>query len=236
MTRATMNVFFSLLYNVRSRNLDYVFKVINCLSDDSVYTAHLELLESKGYCEIIEGKKSRGQYLKQLAENVLNETAHKTILFILGQEKFRELKLDMEFEVTSSAENGPFGFTDKQFSSSTRKTVKSFRNAMEVILDKGAEIGVHIVMQLDKPSNFLFSDYVSPKQVYHKFKHLIMLKSDESVSRQLYLNDSIRLETLSKDPDRLRAYYYSDDSGAYTLYTPYKTVEPKEIINLLENI
>ena len=195
-------------------------------------------MEEEGYCEIIEGRKDRGKFLKQLAEDISNETVDNTILLILGQERFRELKMDMEIsqEQSKPSEDGAFGFGGFSFSNegTSSASVKTFKQALELILDKGPEFGVHTIMQLDKPSNFLFSDYISPKLVYQKFKHLIMLKSDESASAQLHLNDNIRLETLSKDLERLRAYYYSEESDTYTLFTPYMELSNDEIINFLK--
>ena len=239
-TRTTMNLFISLISYTQSKGLDYKFKVFNCLSnEDSIYSEHLEMLEEEGYCEIIEGRKDRGKFLKQLSEDISNETAENTILLILGQERFRELKMDMEIaqEQSKPSEDDAFGFGGFSFSNegTSSASVKTFKQALELILDKGPELGVHTIMQLDKPSNFLFSDYISPKLVYQKFKHLIMLKSDESASAQLHLNDNIRLETLSKDLERLRAYYYSEESDTYTLFTPYMELSNDEIMNLLKS-
>lgn len=239
-TRTTMNLFISLILTTKCKGVDIQFKVFNCLSnEDSIYTEQLEMLEEEGYCEIIEGRKDRGKFLKQLAEDISNETAENTILVILGQERFRELKMDMEIsqEQSKSSSDDAFGFGGFSFSneSTSSSSIKTFKQALEFILDKGPELGVHTVMQLDKPSNFLFSDYISPKMVYQKFKHLIMLKSDESVSAQLHLNDNIRLETLSKDLERLRAYYYSEESDTYTLFTPYMELNNEEIMNLLKS-
>lgn len=239
-TRTTMNLFISLISYTQSKGLDYKFKVFNCLSnEDSIYTEQLELLEEEGYCEIIEGRKDRGKFLKQLAEDISNETVENTILLILGQERFRELKMDMEIsnEKKQESSDDAFGFGGFSFSNegTSSSSIKTFKQALELILDKGPELGVHTIMQLDKPSNFLFSDYISPKLVYQKFKHLIMLKSDESASAQLHLNDNIRLEALSKDLERLRAYYYSEESDTYTLFTPYMELSNDEIINLLKS-
>ena len=239
-TRTTMNLFISLILTTKCKGMDIQFKVFNCLSnEDSFYTEQLDLLEEKGYCEIIEGRKDRGKFLKQLAEDVSNETAENTILLILGQERFRELKMDMEIsqEHSKPSSDDAFGFGGFSFSNegTSSSSIKTFKQALEFILDKGPELGVHTVMQLDKPSNFLFSDYISPKMVYQKFKHLIMLKSDESASAQLHLNDNIRLETLSKDLERLRAYYYSEESDTYTLFTPYMELSNEEIMNLLKS-
>lgn len=233
-TRSTMNVFLSLLFNLKHTKKDYNFVVIDCMPDeDSIYTEQLEILQERGMCEVKETKKARGNYLKKLAEDILSEKAENTILLILRQDRFREMKLDMEFDDDDSNSDG-FSLGDYGFSSSKSNKVKSFRQAIDVILNKGSELGVHVIMQLDKPSNFLFSDYVSSKMIYQKFKHLIMLKSDDSVSFQLNLQDHIRLNNLSKEPERLRAYYYSDDSCAYKLVTPYKELSEEELLNVLE--
>lgn len=236
-TRTTMNLFVSLLFAARNSNRGISFKVLNCLpNEDSIYFQQLERLEEEGFCEIIEGRKNRGTFLKQLAEDISNETAKKTILIILGQERFRELKMDWEInESQKLKEDDAFGLGNFSFSNEGSSTqINTFKQAMETILDKGPEQGVHIVMQLDKPSNFLFSDYVTPKMVFEKFKHLVMLRSEETASATLHLNDNIRLETLSKDTERLRAYYYAEESDSYTLFTPYQQLSDNEIMGLLK--
>lgn len=236
-TRTTMNLFLSLLFAARNFNQEISFKVLNCLpNEDSIYSQQLEHLEEEGFCEIIEGRKNRGIFLKQLAESISNEAAKKTILFIFGQERFRELKMDWEInEVQKPKEEDVFGLGSFSFSNESSSTqINTFKQAMEIILDKGSEQGVHVVMQLDKPSNFLFSDYVTPKMVFEKFKHLVMLRSEEVSSAILHLNDNIRLETLSKDTERLRAYYYAEESDSYTLFTPYQQLSNNEIMDLLK--
>lgn len=242
-TRTTMNLLLSLILTSKIKGMNIQFKILNCLSnDDSIYTEQLEKLEEKGLCEIFEGRKDRSQLFKQLADGINNESIEDTILIIFGQERFRELKMDMEIEDVKESKvqnsDDTFGFGDFSFSNqgNASTSVKTFKEALDIILDKGPELGVHTIMQLDKPSNFLFSDYISPKMIYQKFKHLIMLKSEETASVQLHLNDNIRLETLSKDMERLRAYYYSEESDSYTLFTPYMELNNDEFENLLESI
>lgn len=236
-TRTTMNILVSLLFAAREAGRDIAFKVLNCLPDEeSVCSRQLERMEEEGYCEIIEGRKNRGVFLRRLAEDISEGTARETILLILGQERFRELRMDLEIdEAQKRDDESPFGLGDFSFGNGDSPTrVSSFRQAMETILDKGSEQGVHVVMQLDKPSNFLFSDYITPKMVYSKFKHLVMLKSEETASAILRLSDNIRLETLSKDTERLRAYYYAEESDSYTLFTPYQRLDENEILELLK--
>ena len=105
-----------------------------------------------------------------------------------------------------------------------------------MILEKGPDYGVHTLLQLEKASNLLFEDYITPKVVYQKFKHLVMLKSDETAGVTLHLSDDIRLEKLSSDWERLRAYYYAEESDSYTLFTPYMPSKSKDIINMLKTL
>ena len=239
-TRVSMNLLVSLLATCKSREANVDFKVINCLSDDNdKYIGVLDELENAGLVDIIPAKK-RAPLFKQLAEDVLAGNAKETILFILGQDRFRELKLDLELEEESSASddsglmriNSPF-LTD---SSSKKKSVTSFGKAMDVILDKGPEIGVHTIIQLEKASNCLFDDTMTHKTLFQKFKHLILLKADENSTSLWRLSNDIHLENLSKEEDRLRAYYYAEESDTYTLFTPYMPLEGKELKEFIKTL
>ena len=53
------------------------------------------------------------------------------------------------------------------------------------------------------------------------FRHLVMLKSDENAVTTLGLSDDLKLENLSSDIERLRAYYYNEGNDSYTLFTPF---------------
>ncbi len=121
-------------------------------------------------------------------------------------------------------------------SSSSSTSVRTYRDALNMILEKGPDYGVHTLLQIEKASNLLFEDYITPKVVFQKFKHLVMLKSDETAGVTLHLNDDIRLEKLISDWERLRAYYYAEESDSYTLFTPYMPSKSKDIINLLKTI
>lgn len=130
-------------------------------------------------------------------------------------------------------------FLDDDGSSSNNKSVsniKTYREALNIILDKGPDYGVHTLLQIEKINNFLFEDYISSKELFQKFKHLIMLRSDEMTGSRIGLRDDIRLEKLSSDWERLRAYYYAEESDSYTLFTPYMPSKAKDIINLLKTI
>ena len=241
-TRTTMNLFVSLMMSAKLKHKDIDFKVIDCLNNEEGEVHELIYdLENEGYCEIIE-RRQRSRFFKELAQSVQDGTAEETILLILGQDRFRELKMDMELEESNSSQSSDDDdmniLSDNLFgdSSSSSTSVRTYRDALNVILDKGPDFGVHTLLQIEKASNLLFEDYITPKVVFQKFKHLVMLKSDETAGVTLHLNDDIRLEKLSSDWERLRAYYYAEESDSYTLFTPYMPSKSKEIINLLKTI
>lgn len=241
-TRTTMNLFVSLMMSAKLKHKDIAFKVIDCLNNEEGEVHELIFdLENEGYCEIIE-RRQRSKFFKELAQGVQDGTAEETILLILGQDRFRELKMDMELEESNSSKSSDgddmMSISDDFFgdSSSSLTNVRTYRDALNVILEKGPDYGVHTLLQIEKASNLLFEDYITPKVVFQKFKHLVMLKSDETAGVTLHLNDDIRLEKLSSDWERLRAYYYAEESDSYTLFTPYMPSKSKDIINLLKTI
>lgn len=241
-TRTTMNLFVSLMMSAKLKHKDIAFKVIDCLNNEEGEVHELIFdLENEGLCEIIE-RRQRSKFFKDLAQGVLEGTAEETILLILGQDRFRELKMDMELEDGNSSkasdDDDMMSLSDDFFGggSSSSSSVKTYKDALNVILEKGPDYGVHTLLQIEKASNLLFEDYITPKVVFQKFKHLVMLKSEETAGVTLHLNDDIRLEKLSSDWDRLRAYYYAEESDNYTLFTPYMPSKSKDIINLLKTL
>lgn len=241
-TRTTLNMFISLMMSAKLKHKDIAFKVIDCLNNEEG-EVHEQIfdLENEGYCEIIE-RRQRSKFLKDLALGVLDGTAEETILLILGQDRFRELKMDMELEESKSSKSSDgddmMSISDDFFGSgdSSSSNIRTYRDALNVILDKGPDYGVHTLLQIEKATNLLFEDYITPKVVFQKFKHLVMLRSDETTSVTLHLNDDIRLEKLSSDWERLRAYYYAEESDSYTLFTPYMPSDAKTIIHLMNTI
>lgn len=241
-TRTTLNMYVSLMMSAKLKHKDIAFKVIDCLNTEEGEVHELIFdLENEGYCEIID-RRQRSKFFKDLAQAVLDGTAEETILLILGQDRFRELKMDMELEESNSSKSSNdedmMSISDDFFGSgdSSTSNIRTYRDALNVILDKGPDYGVHTLLQIEKASNLLFEDYITPKVVFQKFKHLVMLKSDETAGVTLHLNDDIRLEKLSSDWERLRAYYYAEESDSYTLFTPYMPSKSKDILNLLKAI
>jgi hypothetical protein len=211
--------------SLRISNKDVKIKVINCLPTDQKNTTKmLKDLASKGEIELLDPS-SCGAELQSIATSIKNRDAEQMVLYILGQERFRELRMDMEIasEKPASAADD-FGFDSSMFSGggdSGDAAFNSYQKVIEYILKNGAEVGVHVILQIDKPKQLLFSDYLSAKEFFNMFHHLIMLKSDENAVNTLGMSDDLRLENLSSDIERLRAIYYNETNNSYTLFTPF---------------
>ena len=211
--------------SLRISNKDVKIKVINCLPTDQKNTTKmLKDLASKGEIELLDHS-SCGAELQSIATSIKNRDAEQMVLYILGQERFRELRMDMEIaseKPTSAADD--FGFDSSMFSGggdSGDAAFNSYQKVIEYILKNGAEVGVHVILQIDKPKQLLFADYMSAKDFFNMFHHLIMLKSDENAVNTLGMSDDLRLENLSSDIERLRAIYYNEANNSYTLFTPF---------------
>ena len=215
--------------SLRISNKNVKIKVINCLPDEQRNTNKLlKDLAGKGEIELL-NPATCGEELRSIATSIKNRDAEQTVLYILGQERFRELRMDMEIERSSMLVNGD-NFGDMDFGMSLGYSNKrnddtdfnSYQKAIEYILKNGAEVGVHVVVQIDKPSSLLFSEYTpTSKEFFSMFHHLVMLRSDEKALGGLGLSDDLKLENLSSDIERLRAIYYNDTNNSYTLFTPF---------------
>lgn len=221
-TRTVVNIIQSIIKS--SHNLDDLkIYVIDCLrNDDGKYQDYLDDWCNEGSIEIIK-QKNKASFFHKMAKDILSGVAGNSIVVILGQDRFRELKLNLELEdsLDSTPDESGLGSINISFDHINDDSVKTYSDAVRIILEKGPETGVHTVLQLEKASNYLFMEYLNTKELYKSFKHLVLLKSDPSTTSQLRLDDDIRLERLSKDEDRLRAYYYSEEIDNYTLFTPY---------------
>lgn len=210
--------------SLRISNKNIKIKVINCLSEEQRNTTKmLNDWENKGEIELLNPQNCGGE-LVNIANSIMERTAEPTVLYILGQERFRELRMDMEIAFTKpTVAADDFGFDSSMFTAgdSGSMNFNSYQKAIEYILKNGAEVGVHVILQIDKPKQLLFSDYMSAKDFFNMFHHLIMLKSDENAVNSLGMSDDLKLENLSSDIERLRAIYYNETNNSYTLFTPF---------------
>lgn len=210
--------------SLRISNKNIKIKVINCLyAEQRNTTKMLNDWENKGEIELLNPQNCGGE-LVNIANSIMERTAEPTVLYILGQERFRELRMDMEIAFTKpTVAADDFGFDSSMFTAgdSGSMNFNSYQKAIEYILKNGAEVGVHVILQIDKPKQLLFSDYMSAKDFFNMFHHLIMLKSDENAVNSLGMSDDLKLENLSSDIERLRAIYYNETNNSYTLFTPF---------------
>lgn len=224
--RTATEIFLSTLYSARAAGRDTDFVVIDCNSsdDDTPYQNIFDVLEDKGIIRQVFGRQ-RGDLLVQLGEDVRANKANETVILIMGQEKWRELRNDKELETRQSDEQATVGgpsFLGGMSFGAGRSAQKTYRTELQYLLENGSEQGVHFILQVDKPQNLLGGQNISQQFVKKLFRHWIMLRSASEAALALRLRDDIRLETLSDDLDRLRAIYYSDDTDTYHMITPYR--------------
>ena len=217
--------------SLRLSNREVKIKVINCLSTDQRNSIKiLNDLAGKGEIELLSPQES-GQMLAELATSIKKNEVEPTALYVLGQERFAELRKDMEIKVGNNDKQefdnsdfaAAFAANNKAFSKKQDidSTFDTYTKALDYILKNGAELGVHVILQIDKPKQLLFADYITRKDFFNMFRHLVMLKSDENAVTTLGLSDDLKLENLSSDIERLRAYYYNEGNDSYTLFTPF---------------
>lgn len=224
-SRTTMSALRSLVLSTEGMNHRII--VINCLSDgnDSAIGSLNELV-SENRIELLPPRKA-GTVLRDIALDIKNEQAQPLTIFILGQERFRELRMDSPIDSSSSDKkkdtdnDNPFGFEMMDFSSDTDETFNSYKKVLEYIIRNGAEQGVHVVLQIDKPKQLLFADYFSQKDFYNMFRHLVILKCDDGINAELNISEDVNFDNLSSDNERLRAIYYNDGNNKCCLFSPF---------------
>lgn len=254
-TRTAINLLVSSIATSTAKGLDYEFIVIDCMKceDDEEYMDVLDELESRRMCKLIKPRE-RKKTLYDLCKNIASGNTKPTILTILGEETFRELKFDDSLDIAEDEKqtsNTPVdSFEDalammsmlsnpvveQAPSNSDMSNIKTVSAAIKYILDKGPENGVHTIMQLDRADNFYIDNdgYINSKTIYSRFCHLIILRSNEKDIHSLKLPDEIRPDTLEDNAERLRAYYYNEGSNTYGIFTPYMMPSVERVNNILK--
>lgn len=231
-SRISVNLLATMALICKQNNINCSFYVIDCINDDTMeYFNVLHKLEDIGLCKIIH-RKELDSWLYNIASEIKKHNGDsKKVLLIHGQERFKELKNNIEIhnEKKSSkvADNPADPFASLSFSVQDNN-LKTYHDCISYILDNGPECGIHTILQVDKPSKILFEDYQSQRTVLAKFKHLIMLHTDDRNAYNL-VNDDIDLNKLCYNNDRLRAIYFNDDTSKYTTISPYKLIDINNI-------
>ncbi len=239
-TRTATQIFLSALYSARAAGRDTDFVVVDCFSaDDEVpYQQLFEKLEDEGELRQLFGRE-RGEWLVELGDSVRNNQANETVVLVLGQDKWRELRNNRELPVKESADlststlGAGTSFLGGSFGGA-RSAQRTYRTELQYLLENGSEQGVHFILQVDKPQNLIGGQTLSQQMVKTLFRHWVMLHSASDAALALRLSDEIRLDNLSDDLDRLRAIYYSDDTDTYKLLTPYRYTTEEENVELLK--
>lgn len=252
-TRTTIGLMTSLMISNKQKDLGYQFMVFDCLDDEEAeYLDVLDELETAELCEVVKSRQ-RIEKLKQLCDEIASHRANPTILVILGQERFRELKHNQQIATGQSQETakpaaGDFaaalaamnsiGNTPASGASLLGSAVKNVQEAMNYILTEGPANGVHAIIQVDKPNCFMFPQdgYLKKNDLYAKCKHIIILRSEDTALSNLWLQDDVRhaVSQFEDNPSRLRAYYYNEESDKYQLFTPFILPNKTTINNIIK--
>lgn len=144
-TRTTMAIIRSMHYSSKVGNLNYQFKVMDFLGkENGNYKGVLKEISREGNVEIVD-KHDYGTILLDLAQNVKKGSANPTILVLIAQERFRDLKFDNEIGVNQEENNessDDFGFGGSFTSeSSSTSDLNTYRKALTYLLDNGADKG-----------------------------------------------------------------------------------------------
>lgn len=239
-TGVLMNALISLIMSYKHRGVDCNFLAIDCLpTANSRYKPVLAKLAEEGMCRLIE-RQSSGAVLKELVEDIKNDFATPTILAIIGSERFIEIKRKMPLSsavpaetATSDGEFESIGFdmSTLDFGDGSTSDVETdsmtYPQALMYLLDEGPMHDVHVLLQIDKPSNILFGDEYDVDAAI-KFRHKVILRSENKFLNPLRFSQEIDVEALSDEEEHLRAYYYPDGDDP-VLFTPYQM--PEDTIN-----
>lgn len=253
-TRTALNILTSSIAISKKKGLLCDFIVIDCYQDeDAEYAEVLDAIADEGLCTLV-NKKDRISTLYNICKDIAEgRTSRQKMLFFLGEENFRELKHNMPIEQKEPDSQDPLinsnmSYEDalfmmnsienkvsKQTPTEDISQINSVTAAVSFILSKGPEHGVHSVVQLDKVDNFHIDNdgYINVKKVYERFRHIIILRSNEKDIPVLRLPDDIRPDRLEDNADRLRAYYYNEGNNKFSLFTPYIQMKGEQNINLI---
>lgn len=273
----TMNALASLILSYQQKGIACRFMVIDCLvQQNSKYKQLLEDWKSKGLCTLVPRQESGG-LLHDLVDDISNNASQPTILVIIGQERFIEMKRNLSLHGLSSGNDDWTDMDDLDFDSleplddieidesavipelteeqklqlqqmlaqdepavetsqEEEKEMKeepsladkmTYLKALSYILDEGPLQGVHTILMVDKPGNILFEGDYDTNDT-DKFRHKIILRSENKFLQPMRFSQEIDVETLSDEEEHLRAYYYPEGDDP-VLFTPYQMPDKETI-------
>lgn len=265
-----MNALASLMMSYQQKGIACQFLVIDCLvQQNSKYKSLLADWSAKGFCKLIPRQQSGG-VLHDLVDDLSNNTAQPTILTIIGQERFIEMKRKLSLQGLSSddvnwedidefdfdsleplqdleidenavipelteeqklqlqkmlEQDAPVTETPqpeekKEAEETSIADWMTYLKALSYILDEGPLQGVHTLLLVDKPANILFEGDYDVNDT-DKFRHKIILRSENKFLQPMRFSQEIDVETLSDEEEHLRAYYYPEGDDP-VLFTPFQ--------------
>ena len=267
----TMNALASLMMSYQQKGIACNFIVIDCLvQQNAKYKTLLEDWKAKRLCKLIPRQDSGG-VLHDLVNDISKNAATPTILAIIGQERFIEMKHKLSLQGMTSPNSDREDFDDFDFDSieplqdididenavipelteeqklllqkmmeedepkteaqqqeeekkptdeTSLADKMTYPKALSYILDEGPLQGVHMILMVDKPSNILFEGDYDVNDT-DKFRHKIILRSENKFLAPMRFSQEIDVETLSDEEEHLRAYYYPEGDDP-VLFTPYQ--------------
>lgn len=233
-----VNALMSLIMSYKQKDIYCRFMVIDCLPmQNARYKNILSMLEQKGLCQLVE-RQSSGSVLKDLVDDIKNDFAVPTVLAVIGSERFieikRKMKLVSEESTAVTEDDGILGFNMESTglmgeASDMDTSEMTYPEALNYLLDEGPMHDVHVLMQIDKPSNIMFGDEYDVEAA-NKFRHKIILRSENKHISPLRFSQDIDVESLSDDEEHMRAYYYPDGSDP-VLFTPFQMPKEDDLSN-----
>ena len=267
-----LNALASLMMSYQQKGIACNFLVIDCLvQQNAEYKMRLEDWNAKGLCRLVSRQESGG-ILHDLVDDISNNTASPTVLVIIGQERFIEMKRKLSLQGLSSANSDENDIAEFDYDSieplqdletdesaiipelteeqklllqkmldesemhkteapqqteeqkpaeeSSLADKMTYPKALSYILDEGPLQGVHTLLMVDKPANILFEGEYDVNDT-DKFRHKIILRSENKFLQPMRFSQEIDVETLSDEMEHLRAYYYPEGDDP-VLFTPYQ--------------
>ena len=225
-----LNAFTSLIFSYAQQGIIANFLAIDCLpAMNSRYKKVLAALEAKGLCRIVERQES-GTVLKGLVDDIKSDFVTPTIVAIIGCERFIEVKRKMPLSSASAVDpfenDGVISFDmgSLDFMSDGGDGIDTanmtYPQALMYLLDEGPMNDVHLLLQVDKPSNILFGDEYDVEAAL-KCRHKVILRSENKFLNPLRFSQELDVEVLSDEEEHMRAYYYPDGDDP-VLFTPYQ--------------
>lgn len=222
--RTALELTLSMLISSHHTHAPYSITVLDCIDEDEGnYPSLLDGLQAAGV-NIVRGR-SKCDFIARLAGQLREAKAMPSIVVMLGQDRFRELRLDLPL-VSPDSTHGTANDHETFLHKRNTRTVKS---ELDYLLQNGSEQGVHFIWHIDKVQNLLFEPVITPQMVFSRFKHLIFHRSAADIVSRLRLPEGMQLENLSDDEERLRAYYYNDSDCSYRLFAPFGDTAADEI-------